>query len=80
MICVIPKDGVKVRDPRLAAIHGQGFIYLTTTVSESEATPAGQQFLRHVRRGELLPGDAYTAALAGVPAPSAQPARKGADK
>jgi len=77
MISVIPRDGVKVRDPRLPAIHGQAFVYLTGPVSEDEATQAGQQMLRHVRRGELWPGDANTAALAGIPMPSAQPAPKG---
>lgn len=69
MIHVIPREGVNVRDPRLAATHGSAFIYIRKPIMVEDSDPIGQQLLRHVRapRCELLPGNEYTAQLAGVP-------------
>ena len=70
MVTFVPRDGVDVTDPRLRAVHGA--LYGSDKLAKEklslpESDPAALQLLRHVRRGELDPGDAFTAAMAGVP-------------
>jgi len=81
MVTFVPRDGVNVRDPRIRVVQGAmwGSDLLKEKLTLSEHDPAALQLLRHVRRGELDAGDAFTAQLAGVSfvAPAQTPAKKG---
>lgn len=79
MLKVYPKAGVPVRDPGFRPVQGavtrrvgmklgeNGELEPTGTPQEfDEGSQAGLEILRKLRRGELVPADAETAAAAGV--------------
>jgi hypothetical protein len=66
MLRFIPRAGVPVRDPRLTPVQGGQFCYLTEPLDLEETDRVALQLLRHVRRGELKPGNKLTAMLAGL--------------